>query len=102
MCIIFNAWPSIIENYRKSSAENSSKLNKFLHSEVNLLIQDIIPNDASALKYYNIYLIRESVVLVSKFCFLQLISILLANRFELVEVNTVEMFHHYSVKFQVL
>ena len=34
MCIIF-----------KSSAKNSSKLNKFLHSEVNLLIQHIIVQD---------------------------------------------------------
>ena len=35
--------PSIIENdaYREASAKNSSKLNKFLHSEVNQLIQHI-------------------------------------------------------------
>ena len=31
--------------YRKASAKNSSKLNKFLHSEVNLLIQHIIVQD---------------------------------------------------------
>ena len=30
---------------RKASAKNSSKLNKFLHSEVNLLIQRIIVQD---------------------------------------------------------
>ena len=36
-----------IENdaHRKASAKNSSKLNKFLHSEVNLLIQHIIMQD---------------------------------------------------------
>ena len=38
--------PSSIENgangIKKASAKNSSKLNKFLHSEVNLLIQHII------------------------------------------------------------
>ena len=31
--------------HRKASAKNSSKLNKFLHSEVNLLIQHIIVRD---------------------------------------------------------
>jgi len=31
--------------HRKASAKNSSKLNKFLHSEVNLLIQPIIVQD---------------------------------------------------------
>ena len=31
--------------HRKASAKNSSKLNKFLHSEVNLLIQHIIVQD---------------------------------------------------------
>ena len=31
--------------HRKASAKNSSKLNKFLHSEVNQLIQDIIVQD---------------------------------------------------------
>ena len=41
--------PLSIENdaqmHRKASAKNSSKLNKFLHSEVNLLIQHIIVQD---------------------------------------------------------
>ena len=31
--------------HQKASAKNSSKLNKFLHSEVNLLIQHIIVQD---------------------------------------------------------
>jgi hypothetical protein len=31
--------------FRKASAKNSSKLNKFLHSEVNILIQHIIVQD---------------------------------------------------------
>ena len=39
--------PSSIENHahRKASVKNSSKLNKFLQSEVNLLIQRIIVQD---------------------------------------------------------
>ena len=47
MCIIFNALS--IENdahgIEKLLLKNSSKLNKFLHSEVNLLIQHIIAQD---------------------------------------------------------
>ena len=31
--------------YMKTSAKNSSKLNKFLHSEVNMLIKHIIVQD---------------------------------------------------------
>ena len=51
MCIIFNAspGPSSIENdadgVEKTSAKSSNKLNKFLHSEVNLLILHIIVQD---------------------------------------------------------
>ena len=58
MCIIFNAWRSRWNSstgtvkhwkwctwHRKASAKNSSKLNKYLHSEVNLLIQHIIVQD---------------------------------------------------------
>ena len=46
MCINFNAWRSrqalkIMHMAWKASAKNSSKLNKFLHSEVNQLIQPI-------------------------------------------------------------
>ena len=53
MCIIFNAWRSTgtikpwkwCTWHRKASAKNSSKLNKFLHREVNQLIQRIIAQD---------------------------------------------------------
>ena len=34
-----------VDAHRKASAKNSSKLNKFLHSEVNLLIQHIVVQD---------------------------------------------------------
>ena len=34
-----------LTGHRKASAKNSSKLNKFLHSEVHLLIQHIIVQD---------------------------------------------------------
>ena len=36
--------------HRKASAKNSSKLNKFLHSEVNVLIQHIIVQDQDGQK----------------------------------------------------
>ena len=42
------AWRQALKRctwHRKASAKNSSKLNKFLHSEVNLLIQHIIEQD---------------------------------------------------------
>ena len=42
MCIIFNAWRS------RFSAKNSSKLKKFLHSEVNILIQHILSSSCVA------------------------------------------------------
>ena len=49
MCIIFNAWDrqalEMMHMAMKSFAKNSSKLNKFLHNEVNLLIQHIIVQD---------------------------------------------------------
>ena len=39
--------------HRKVSAKNSSKLNKFLHSEVNILIQHIIVQDQDGQNNYN-------------------------------------------------
>ena len=44
-----------VDWYRKASAKNSSKLNKFLHSEVNLLRQQIIVQDQDG-QNNNIYL----------------------------------------------
>ena len=42
--------------HRKASAKNSSKLNKFLHSEVNLLIQHIIVQDQDGKNNNNVLL----------------------------------------------
>ena len=44
---------------RKASAKNSSKLNKFLHSEVNILIQYIIVLDKDGQNNNSIEILSE-------------------------------------------
>ena len=43
--------------HRETSAKNSNKLNKFLDSEVNLLIQNIVVQDHDGQNYKNSLLI---------------------------------------------
>ena len=51
--------------YRKTSAKNSSKLNKFLHSEVNLLIQHIIVQDQDGQNIFSFIIFSNAYFILS-------------------------------------